>query len=134
MTAVKSTQYWCGPQICLPHNMRRQALLLEQTLLGWLLPGQNMVPDRSPALTPMLTSMPRHTRACSSLQEHGDGLDEHPKSQQGYFGSLLAPHDDRERVIGGVKGTIGKGEKDPKRAQGGITRAGGKGREGEGRG
>lgn len=134
MTAVKSTQYWCGPQICLPHSMRRWALLLEQTLLGWLLLGQNMVPDVSPALTPMLTSMLHHTRTCSSLRKHGDGLDEHPKSQQGQFGSLLDTHDGRERIIGEGKGTIGKGEKDPKRAQGGINRAGGKGREGGARG
>ena len=50
-------------------------------------------------------------------------MDEHPNSQQGCSGSLLATQDGRERIHGGEKG-----KKSPKRHRGEITRAGGKGK------
>lgn len=55
--------------------------------------------------------------------EHGGGLDEHPNSQQDCSGSLLATQDGRERIHGGRKGTIRKGEKATQKAGGEITRA-----------
>lgn len=72
----------------------------------------------------MLTSTHHHDR----VGERGGGSDEHPNSQQGCSGSLLATQDGKERNHGGRTGTIRKGERDLKKAQGEITRAGGKGK------
>lgn len=94
-------------------------MLEKSTPPGWLLPGCDVVLALSPVLRPTLTSTPHHARE----GECGGGLDKHCNSQQGCSGSLLATQDGRERIHGGGKRTIRKGEKDPKKAQGGNNQS-----------
>lgn len=118
--------------IHLPHGRDGHCwgrMLEDTTPLAWLLPGYDVVPAWSPVLRLMFTSTPHHVRV-------GGGLDEHPNSQQGCSGSLLATQDGRERIHGRGKGTIRKGEKDLKKVQGrnNQSRWQRKGREAGGRG
>lgn len=69
----------------------------------------------------MLNSTPDYARA----SECGGRLDEHPNSQQGYSGSLLASQDDRERIHGGGNK---EERKRPQKGTGEITRVDGKGK------
>lgn len=96
-------------------------MLEQSTPLGSQFPGCDLVLAWSPVLRSILIRAFHHAKA----GKHSGSLVEHPKSQQGCFGSLLATYLGEE-IYRDRKGTTKKGKKDLKRKWEGITRADGK--------